>query len=194
MRGDDQQSIMNSLTGQGPEAWGEYLRSFEDGRPLTGLNMQVIFNYAAPLAKIDDNLHWAEVAVRAAELEALNSTGVERENAQLWAMNLRGWFIARMGSRPDNLVLDKSLIVRWIADGLKSTPQAIKEKANGFWKRLEMAKQSSNSEELNRAIDDLRELTRIKHRLDVAAILANCGELPVESHLEQWLQIRKQLP
>src|SRR5215471_4334115 len=89
----DQQRIMDSLIDQGPEVWRAYLRRFEEGRPLTGLSMLVIFHYAAPLAKDQGSLDWAEVAVRAAELEALNCSGTKREDARLWAMQLRSWFI-----------------------------------------------------------------------------------------------------
>src|SRR5215469_2327003 len=96
----DQQSIMVSLMDKGPEDWREYLRPFEEGQPLTGLSMEVIFHYAAPLAKDQSTLDWGEVAIRAAELEALNSSGNGRENALLRAMRLRSSFIAKMGSRP----------------------------------------------------------------------------------------------
>src|SRR5580692_5286750 len=92
----DQQSILNSLKDERPEVWLAYLRPFEEGQALTGLNMQVIFHYTAPKATKQESLGWAEVAVRAAELEALDSSDPVRENAMVRAMRLRSWFIARM--------------------------------------------------------------------------------------------------
>lgn len=190
----DQQSIMNSLRDQGPEAWRAYLRPFEEGQPLTGLNMQVIFHYAAPKGKKQDNLEWAEVAVRAAELEALNRTGTERENALLRAMRLRAWFIARMGSRPNHRVLDKEIILHWARKGLDISIQTAKENAAQIWKDVAMIRGSSSPDDRQRVHDNLKKLRRIKHLLGVVKALADCGELPSSSILNEWLEIRERLP
>ena len=190
----DQQSIFNSLKDKGPEAWREYLRPFEKGQPLTGLNMLVIFHYVAPKAKEQDSLDWAEVAVRAAELEALNSSGTARENALLWAMQHRSWFIAKRGPRPNHPVLDKEVILRWVVDGLDISVQTAKEKSIQVWEDVARVKGSSNREYRQRVHDDLKQLRRIKHRLGVLKVLADCGDLPNDSILNEWLQIREQLP
>ena len=42
--------------------------------------------------------------------------------------------------------------------------------------------------------DDLRQLRRIKHRFDVVKVLADCGELPNDPILNEWLEILEQLP
>lgn len=115
---NDQQSIFNSLQNEGPRAWLSYLRPFEKGEPITGLSMDVVYHHAAPLAKNQSSLDWAQVAIIAANLWARNSSGVERENALLWAMKLRSWFISKMGSRPNHPVLDKQIILSWVTDGL----------------------------------------------------------------------------
>lgn len=190
----DQQSIMNSLKDKGPEAWRAYLRPFEEGQPLTGLNMLVIFHYLAPLAKDQGSLDWAEVAVRAAELQGLSRSGTEREDALQWAMRLRSWFIAKMGSRPNHRVLDKDIILHWVMDGLDISVQTAKEKAALIWKDVARVKGSSNPEGMQGVHDDLRRLRRIKHRLDVLKVLADCGELPNDSISNEWLEIREQLP
>ena len=190
----DQQSIMDSLRDKGPEAWRAYLRPFEEGQPLTGLSMQVIFHYIAPSATDQGSLDWAEVAIRAAELEALNSSGTEREDALLRAMKLRSRFIAKMGSRPNHRVLSKEIILHWAMEGLDISIQTAKEKAALIWKDVARIKGSSNPEDRQRVHDDLKQLRRIKHRLGVLKVLADCGELPKDSILNEWLQIREQLP
>jgi hypothetical protein len=80
----NQQSILNTLRDTGPEAWLAYLRPFEEGEPLlTGVSMQIVFHHAAPLAKEQTSLDWAEVAVRAAELDARDGNHIEREWSRL---------------------------------------------------------------------------------------------------------------
>jgi hypothetical protein len=190
----DQQSIMNSLKDEGPKAWLAYLRPFEDGQPLTGLSMQVVFNYAAPLAKDQDSLDWAEVAIRAADLEAFNGSQTEREHAMLRAMRLRSWFIAKMGSRPKHRVLDKEVILHWVMEVLNISVQTAEEKAALIWKGVAIVQGSSSPENRQRVHDDLRQLRRIKNRLNVAKMLADCGELPNDPTLNEWLKIREQLP
>ena len=43
--------MMNSLRNEGPEAWCQYLRPFEEGEPLAGLSLLVIYQFAASRAK-----------------------------------------------------------------------------------------------------------------------------------------------
>ena len=191
---NDQQSVFNTLKAEGPEAWRAYLRPLEEGKPITGLSMLVIYHYAAVLAKKQGSLDWAEVAVRAAELEARNCSGASRENALLWAMQLRSWFIAKMGSGSNHFVLDKDVILSWAMEGLKLSVQSAKEKLSSLAELLALAKKSSRTEDRQRLRDDLIELVRIKHRLNVVKVLADCGELTNESPLYAWLQIRELLP
>ena len=80
---------------QGPEAWLAYLRSVEEAGPANGLSLKVIF----PLARHQKSLEWAEVAIRAAELDSRRGSDTEREESLLNAMTLRSWFISQMGSR-----------------------------------------------------------------------------------------------
>src|SRR5215472_7087441 len=127
----DQQSILNSLMDKGPEAFSAYLRRFEDDPQLrSGLSMLVIYGHSAYLAKKQSNQDWAEIAVRAAELEALTSTNeIGRQDSRWMAMQLRSWFISKMGSRSDHLVLDKEIVLRWVTEGLTLSVQAAREKA-----------------------------------------------------------------
>jgi len=189
-----QQSIFDSLKDRSPNAWLAYLHRFEEGEPMSGLSMQAIFHHVAPMAKKQVSLSWAEVAIRAAELEARNGTDIEREGALLNAMNLRSWFIARHGSRTAHLVLDKEIILGWVMDGLKFSIATAEEKARALWEKLARAKDSPESEDMRQVTQDLRQLRWIKHRLNIAKVLDDCGELPEGSVLNEWLKIRESLP
>ena len=162
----DQQIILDSLKNEAPEAWLQYLRPFEAGEPATGLSMQVIYHFVAPLATKQGRLDWAEVAVRAAEVEARQGTGIEREDAQVTAMMLRSLFVSKMGPRPGHPVLDKEVILRWVAEGLSISVQEARQSAIPFWKNLIAAKTSTDPEDLRRLGEVLRELRRIKRRLN----------------------------
>jgi hypothetical protein len=81
-------------------------------------------------------------------------------------------------------------------EGLKLSVQSAKEKISSHAELRALAKKSSNTdtEDRQRLRDDLSELFRIKHRLSVVKVLADCGELPSDSPLYKWLEIREQLP
>jgi hypothetical protein len=192
----DQQSILNSLMDKGPEGFSAYLRRFEDDPQLSsGLSMLVIYGHSASIAKKQGNLDWAEIAVRAAELEALTSTNeIGRHDSRWMAMQLRSWFISKMGSRSDHLVLDKEIVLRWVTEGLTLSVQAARDKAARIGERLARVKDSSDPKEMQRVGDDLRQLRRIKHCLNVAKVLVDCGEHVSDPVLDEWLEIREQLP
>ena len=190
----DQQLIFNSLKDEGPRAWLTFLRPFEKGEAISPLSMLIIHPFAAARAKEQNSLDWAGVAVRAAELEARNQSGIPREDALLSAMRLRSWFIAKMGSRPNDLVLDKATIFRWAMDGVDISVQMAKEKAASIGGRIAALKTPSNPEDRQHLLKDLSLLRRMKHRLRVVKELADCGELPGDSPLSEWLEIRQLLP
>jgi hypothetical protein len=81
-------------------------------------------------------------------------------------------------------------------EGLKLSVQSAKEKISSLAELRALAKKSSNTdtEDRQRLRDDLSELFRIKHRLSVVKVLADSGELPSDSPLYKWLEIREQLP
>jgi hypothetical protein len=190
----DQQSVFNSLKDKGPEAWREYLRPIEQGKSMTALSMLVVYPYAAGLARDQGSLEWAEVAVRAAELEARHHSGIEREDALLWAMQLRSWFISKLGSRTNHFILDKEIILLWAMEGVNLSVEAAKEKAASLGDRLAGLKHSTDPRDKQDVLEDLRLLRRMKNRLNVVRVLADRGELPDDSPLYKWLELREQLP
>jgi hypothetical protein len=156
--------------------------------------MRVIFHHAASLAKKRANIDWAEVAIRAIELEARNGSGIEREEALLYAMRVRSWFIGKMGSRPGHVVLDKEIVLHWVIDGLKLTMRATKERATLIRQNLVGVTNASDPKVKHQLAKDLSGLRWIKHRLRIAQVLADCGELPSDSVLHDWLPLQEQLP
>jgi hypothetical protein len=156
--------------------------------------MDVIYHHAATLAKNQLSLEWAEVAIKAAELWAHKSYGVEQENALLWDMKLRSWFISKMGSRSNHRVLDKEKVLSWIMDGLNVPMEVARDRSLPFWKNMAQAKCSTNPEDMEQVVDDVRSLRRIKQRLNVAQVLADAGELSGNPILHHWLEIRERLP
>jgi hypothetical protein len=190
----EQEVIFNKLKGEPPEAWLSYIRHQDRDNTAAGLSMDVIYSHAAVLAKKQHSLEWARVAIEAAELWAHRTVGVERESALLRAMKLRSWFVSKMGSRSDDYVLDKITILRWVLAGLRMTPHEASEKASVLWKRIEKARNSGEPAAMESAVAELRELRKIKHRLTVAKVLADSGELPLQDSLDEWLKIRDQMP
>jgi hypothetical protein len=127
-------------------------------------------------------------------LEARNGNDIVREESLLNAMNLRSWFISKRGSRPGHFVLDKEIILRWVMDGLKLPMHTAQEKAKLLGENLARAKTSPNPEDLRQMGRELSQLRWIKHRLNTVKVLADCGELPSDSVLHEWLELRESLP
>ena len=197
----EQQMILNSLEGKGPEVWKEYLEPFEQNNALVSeLSMLVIYERAAVRAKKECSLDWAEVAIRAMELNALHHAGsgqqnkIARNDAMSSAMQLRIWFISQIGSRTGDYVLDKERVQRWILDGLDISPRAAKEKV--AWIQTELARmKGSHVLKAGSAMENaMSHLRRIKNRLRLAQVLIDCGEMPDDPTLQEWLAMSKQLP
>lgn len=72
--------------------------------------------------------------------------------------------------------------------------KSAQEKAKAFRENTARAKSSTNPEDIRRMTDDLHALRQIKHRLNVAKVLADCSELSDDPVMNEWLTIREQLP
>jgi hypothetical protein len=189
-----QQSVIDHLGKTDPQAWLTYIRGIEQGNTAPDISMLVVFGFAAPRAKEQLSLDWAEVAVRAAELEARASGGVERNNAEADAMRLRTWFICRLGPRDPHFVLDQPAVLRWIEDGLDLPLDAATLSTQTLWKDLAKARNSDDPTDLQQVARRFSKLRDIKHRLDLASRLADSGHLDRNTNLDQWLKIRELLP
>jgi hypothetical protein len=175
------QPALQSLINQGPRWLDAHLRQFEKRKDKLSINQMLgIFEGAAGRSRLEDDLEWAGIAVRAAELYALGECGKHREHALRKAMQFRAAFIVRMGSRSGHPVLDKEIILRWVTEGI-SMP-IIEAKAlsarlkHGQWPLCEH-------------LDELRELHRIRARIGVARTLVDCGELESGSWIDEWIKM-----
>jgi hypothetical protein len=183
---------LKTLLDGGLERWDEYLRQFEEGKPITVLSMEMVFQKAAVRAQEQISLEWAGIALRAADLFANQGGGKYRESALLEAMRLRAWFISKMGSRPGHPILDKEIILRWFTAELKFSLDVAKDKAAKAREKFVTAMKFPTPENKQLAVE-LLDLRRIKHRLTIVKTLAECGELPGDSPLNEWLKIRELL-
>jgi hypothetical protein len=190
----DQQRVFELLKNEGPAEWLAYISPFETSESQPPLSLLITFDHAALRAKREDSLEWANVAVRAAELNGLTSTGIAREQSRLNAMRMRSWAIAKAGSRAGDPTLDKEIVISWASEALTPPVETVRKKARELWGNLAKARSSKNPEDLQQVGSDLSKLRWIKHRLTVIKVLADCGELPADSTLNEWLKIREELP
>jgi hypothetical protein len=100
------------------------------------------------------------------------------ESFLISSMLLRAAMIAELGDIPGHIVLDIDRVINWFCHSLKMSPdEATKKAAN--WR--------------NCSIDEIRELRRIKNRLNVISVLVESGTfVPIE--LSTWLSLQGQLP
>lgn len=101
---------------------------------------------------------------------------------------LRAKLIAAMGSRLGHAILGKEIIVRWFTDDLDFSPDVARTKAMSIWSELREAKESGDKDEIERGVEGMRSLRRIKNRLNVLKLLSECGEMTNESVIDQWLK------
>src|SRR5579884_1494183 len=118
MTEDQPQLSLQQMIDRGPQWLNEYLRLFEEGKPAAP-PMIGIEAGAMSRARTESSLEWADIAVRAAALRSLENGGEHRDSALTKAMELRAWFIGRMGVRSGHPVLDRDVILRWFDDEAK---------------------------------------------------------------------------
>jgi hypothetical protein len=179
--------ILSKLLDQDPAEVLSWLKQVWSGelRSPINFNWHGLAEAAANEARLDYgngsptlNLTWAEVATsiydRLAEL-AGESAG---ESFVISSMLLRAAMIAELGAIPGHPVLDIDRVIDWFLHSLKMSPdEAAKKAAN--WR--------------NCSIDEIRELRRIKNRLNVVSVLVESGKfVPIE--LNTWLSLQSRLP
>lgn len=199
---------VHQAVAQGPAGVEEYLRQYEQGRRDPEITLTLIIETAEAIATRDFNLDWAAVVVRAAEIGALEDGGKHRHAYLYRANQLRAKFIFQLGGRSDHPVLDPNLVVRWFREEAKFSPGEAKA-LSVRWKTASEAQ--TFSEELRREnagepaqgdrstrvaekLNEILELRLLKYRLQVLRRLAECGELPPDPEMTEWLQTARHLP
>ncbi len=167
------------------EAWLQQVESGTEAVP-GGSFLPGIGQAASHRARREDDLEWANIAVRVYELSS-RAGDSERDSVLRKAMNLRAWFICKRGSTPGDPVLDRDIILRWFYKELRYSFDEVL-RLIAAWKQTGLPL----SERL--ALNDLRELRAIKNRLDPVRQLFDCGGSPDDSDLQRWLDVRDQLP
>jgi hypothetical protein len=190
----DPQGTMTWLMQRGPEEWSAYLHRVENGEP-SPISLLVICDCAITLAKDKMSLEFAEVAVKASDLEARQLDDVGREDMTWRTMEfLRCWFICKMDPLPGHPILNIQLVLDWILSGLTLPIEDVRAKCTSIRSAAELVRSSHDPQDKARLLNDLHLLLRIKHRLRCARILAACGKLSDNPVLQQWLEIQNLLP
>ena len=124
------------------------------------------------------NLTWAEIAILIYDRLAELAGELAGESFLISSMLLRAAMIAELGVIPGHPVLDIDRVINWFFHSLKMSPdEATKKAAN--WR--------------NCSIEEIRELRKIKNRLNVISVLVESGKfVPIE--LSTWLSLQSQLP
>lgn len=188
MKDPSPETDLQALLRQAPPRLKEWLQKVENGTEVAPA-ASILYGVgegAAVHARQDKDLEWARIAISAYELLARDSAS-KRESELRKAMDLRAWFIAKMGAVAGDVTLDKSILLRWFETGLRYSPDEALQK---------ITKWEEPGLPLDRRLPltEVRELRAIKNRLSPIKILADCGELSDESPLHRWLELRSRLP
>ncbi|MFB2893186.1 hypothetical protein ACE1CI_09765 [Aerosakkonemataceae cyanobacterium BLCC-F50] len=141
---------------------------------------------AASFDALDDDRHhpntslkWAEVAIEVYDRLAKSANVDTRDSLLNSSMMLRAAMIVKFGAIPDHPVLDLNSILHWFKDSLKmSYSEATTKAAN--WKKCH--------------IEEIRELRKIKNRLQPILVLAESGKVVLLPEINLWLSLQKKLP
>ncbi len=167
---------------QGPAAAAsEWLRSVDGGEASipSDFNWLGLAEGSAGLATSTDDVEWGRVAVNIYERLAAGAEPRLSDRLLHSAMLVRAHFIALLGDRSDDPLLDADRIVRWFLDGLQLPPDEARRRAD-IWPTL--------------SAPEILSLRDIKIRLSPLVMLAEAGLLREHPELDRWLQLRPALP
>jgi hypothetical protein len=125
------------------------------------------------------SLSWAEVATSVYEHLGNSASESAAELYRNSSMLLRTAMIAKLGSVPGNPVLDIDQVVNWFFNELKISPDEANKKATN-WR--------------NCNIQEIRELRKIKNRLNIISVLIESDKLTPNQKLSTWLSLKSKLP
>lgn len=125
------------------------------------------------------NLSWAEIATSVYDYLTDEVYSGTKESFITSFMLLRAAMIVEFGSVDDHFVLDSNQIIHWFFHRLTISLDEVTQKAE-------------NGKRLN--IEDIRELRRIKNRLNIIIALAESDKFTLNEELRAWLSLRNRLP
>lgn len=199
-------ALPDELVEQGPVRLKQYLTECEQGTRQSA-SLDLILDVSEYRATSESSLDWAEIAIRAANLAA--QANPPRRHSYLYrAMLLRTIFIGRLGSQAGHTILDPAAVVAWFLSELRFSPEEARRRSER-WKdphfqqefAAELERHNSDNDGTGRetpyikdTLNDLLELQLIRYRLQLLRRLAECGELPSDPALNDWLQTSRHLP
>ncbi|SNT21875.1 hypothetical protein SAMN05421770_105226 [Granulicella rosea] len=159
------------------EQWDEWLRELEADSSASGFERLMALEAVGARARMEIDLAWAVLAIRAAALLAGYEGGRYRHIAELEEMRLRVRWIEKLGSRSADSVLDREYVADWFVGGLPFCSCVAKK----------MTVRMDGDEPLT--AQELRNLRQIGSRLALVRQLNACGELPQRPELGAWLEL-----
>lgn len=148
--------------------------TFRDGETTRRVRcpaMLFVYERAEFDAAADDSLEWAAIAVRAANIWALDDDDWNRKQALQRCMQLRANLICKSGARTGHPILDRESILTWFKESLIQPINAVRMKT-ARWKAREVGQDGLT-------LPELRELRTLKMNLKVLKTLADCGQISV---------------
>jgi len=102
-------------------------------------------------------------------------------------MKLRGWFIAKLGPKVGDNLLDPIAIKRYFLDNL---PYSLEETHGKLkqWKNKDLPLGD------RLPIEEIRKLRAIKNRLVPVKQISDCDVVSADPQLRNWLAIQEDLP
>jgi hypothetical protein len=125
------------------------------------------------------NIYWAEVATFIYD-QLSNGANLQKQDAyMLSSMALRAAMIEIFGEISGHPVLDLDRVINWFLDNLPMSYKEAETKA-ASWSKC--------------PVEDIRELRRIKNRLNIISVLAESKKCVLNEELNTWLSLRHKLP
>jgi hypothetical protein len=163
--------------------WLTHALSAPEGTP-SDFNWLGLAELASANARDTLSTQWASIATQTYEYLASREGQIEGGSFMRSAMMLRAYMITHLGVNRDDPILDVRVIEDWFFDSLELPLDEVK-------KRLPA---SSLADLQSKTISELQLLRRLKNRLNVIAVLAGSGSVPVDPRLLEWLSLRSLLP
>lgn len=134
---------------------------------------------------------WAATSISIYEYLDKNSDSLFDSSMES-ANYIRIKLIEKFGNIKGDYVCDVDNIYDWFFNILTMTLKEVKQKSKGWDSNIVVL--SRDSEEYKHAFNNIRELRTIKNKLNVIESIYQLGYKSDEYDIEQWIQIKNDLP